>query len=474
MHSPDDDERFCFNGIDASSGRPLLPDLPAAALARLARGLPLDTDTLELQQQRSEQPFATAEDIDPRQVEQAGWGVLFAHDTDPAIREALAPLLAHRKAQASAVDERRYRELVGPDAHRPGERKQAFLTRHGVARSGPVDPDRLPYYLLIVGDPDRIPFEFQAQLDVQYAVGRLHFDHIEDYAHYARSVVRAETSARARAGLTLLGTCHPGDRATALSSDALIGGLHAAIHRTRSQCPLTLVPPERAHKAGLASVLGGPHTPALLFSASHGVGFPPGDPRQREHQGALLCQDWPGPAWSQPLPPDFYFAGHDLAADADLHGLIAFCFACFAGGTPRSDAFHPRGAGPAPRLADKPFVARLATAMLAHPRGGALAVIAHVDRSWASAFHGGRSGPQVEVFTSALKRLIDGHPVGYAMEYFGARYAELSADLALALDDDDTPGLARDRELADLWTTSSDARNYLVLGDPAVRARISP
>jgi len=66
--------------------------------------------------------------------------------------------------------------------------------------------------------------------------------------------------------------------------------------------------------------------------------------------------------------------------------------------------------------------------------------------------------------------MIDGHPVGYAMEYFGSRHAELSADLALALGEDSEPGLARDRELADLWTTSSDARNYLVLGDPAVRA----
>ena len=97
---------------------------------------------------------------------------------------------------------------------------------------------------------------------------------------------------------------------------------------------------------------------------------------------------------------------------------------------------------------------------LAHPGGGALAIVAHVDRSWASAFHGGRSGPQVEVFTSALKRLIDGHPVGYAMDYFGSRHAELSADLAQALDEpaDGEPGLARDRELADLWTTSTDAR----------------
>ena len=82
MQSPPD-ERFCFNGVDAVSGRPLLPALSAAALARLARGLPLDADAVDLQHQRAEQPFVTAEDVDPRRVDAAGWAVIFAHDADP-------------------------------------------------------------------------------------------------------------------------------------------------------------------------------------------------------------------------------------------------------------------------------------------------------------------------------------------------------------------------------------------------------
>jgi hypothetical protein len=477
-------DTLAFNGIDGRTGAYLLPSVDVAQVARMALGHPVSAIERDEADRRLavDIDYPLKEGEDPDDLSQAGWAVVFAFARkgseavahQVAIREALGPLLAMRRSQAARRDDRRYRECVGPDAYRPGETKQQFLTRMG-AGPGAVDPRKFPYYVLLVASPEEIPYRVQYQLDVQYAVGRIHFDTIDEYAHYAANVVEADTRPRPiTRTVALWGVENPDDRATRASARHLVAPLADYLERDQAdRWRVARFLGEHATKARLATLLGA-DPPSLLVTASHGVGFSAGDPRQRADQGALLCQDWGGPH-SGSLTPDHYFAGDDIAADADLRGLVGFHFACFGAGTPRYDDFSRKGDSPSlVDLAPHAFVARLPQRMLGRPRG-ALACIGHVDRAWGSSFlqadprHGGAVTAQLAVFESALKRLMEGRRVGHAMDYFDLRYAELASDLATRIEDATKYDVAvDDHELAQLWLYTNDARDYAVIGDPAV------
>jgi hypothetical protein len=67
---------------------------------------------------------------------------------------------------------------------------------------------------------------------------------------------------------------------------------------------------------------------------------------------------------------------------------------------------------------------------------------------------------------------MQGRPVGVAFDDFNVRTGELAFDLA------DLHGRVAAREIesyvpyAAVWTAATDARNYVVLGDPATRLNI--
>jgi hypothetical protein len=445
------DEHLYFAGIDGNRGGYFHPPLALReALARLGEGL--DPPAFS-----GPRPA-----LDHRELSAAGWGVIFAPGTDPAVREALSPLLDLRREQAAAMHGVLFRELTWA----PGESAWDFLARHGAA-PGPADPRRLPFYLLLVGGPAAIPFAVQEQLGLHYAVGRVAFDSPEEYARYAFSVVAAESAPADRGPeVALFAPSHPDDPATARLAAGFTDPLAAALQSGDGWTTRTCAGRE-ATKAALLETLGGEGKPALLLFSGHGLAFPPGDPRQRRAQGALLCADWPGPErWGErAIPPQHCLAAGDLPAGGELHGLVAFLLASYGAGTPeRENLFGTPEAG---ALTPEPFVAALARRLLAHPQGGALAVVGRVGRAWAYPSSRLRGQRQAALFAAALRSLEQGEPIGAALLFLRQARVEASAYLRALTADDAARDASEPGDLVALWTACQELRLTL-LGDPAV------
>jgi hypothetical protein len=468
--SSDDPNLVYVNGIDFNTGQYAFAPRSIDDIARQVLHQP---GTASFDTTRGDKPrsFALPAGMTDK-LEDAGWGVIFPAETPDAVKKALDPLI---KARGDVVGKR----LKVLDYNK-GEQVRGWLARHGLS-PGNVLPNKVPYYLLLIGPPDQIPFEFQYLLGIEYAVGRLAFDDPKDYSQYVSSIIAYESgkSVPNAKKISYWGTRHLGDGATRLSStfllDPLINGLSDdELPSVGQQVGFNqeLFLAKNATKANLLATLHAPKPPALLFTASHGMAFNSGQAEQAAGQGALLCQDWPG---FGNMKPDHFLSATDVADDANVNGVVAFLFACFGAGTPDKDQFVAdlSQAGSAPPLAPKPFMAALPRRLLAHPKGGALAVIGHIDRAWGFSMQAQNvSTPQIGTFRNSLCEILTGKPVGSTISgRFGSRFADLSAELLSDISPTAADQRPSDRELVNRWIERNDAQNYVLLGDPAVRIR---
>jgi hypothetical protein len=463
------DAHLVLNGIDVETGDYLTPELALADVAGALRGDPAPPPGVrELQRRRQadEDHLGVVHGRDPQDLASVGWAVVVPPDLDPTVLEALDPLLRLREEQAGDL----FRRLE----LRAGEDKDDFLAHHGKG-PGVVDPRKVPYYLLLVGSPDEVPFDVQYQLGVSYAVGRVDLEDPDACAAYAATVVAAErspvTTSSARR-LHLFATRHPGDTPTALSASRLVEPLHGELREAARTWQIDTDIGVGATRTRLEDLLTGPQAPDLLFTAGHGVG---GTAAHRDLAGALLCQDWPGPLAARgPVDEGQYLAAHHLPADTPVGPRVVFSFACFGAGTPHvSD--YPGGPDGSSELSATGFTARLPQRLLGAPAGGALAFVGHVDRAWSCSFLWKGLTAQVTPFQSTLLALMDGVRLGSAMESLTSRYAEIATELTLRMDRLRRYGKRiDDADLVGLWTATHDARTYVVLGDPAVRVAPGP
>jgi hypothetical protein len=467
------DDLIFSNGVDFDRGTYTAEPVVVGALAAAAaRAVPDPQHQAELRAALERQGFESfgfvPVSFDPAELESAGWGAIFPLETPHAVVEALRPLLEHRRSQAGSFHPDRYREIE----YRPDQTKAEFLHRLGQDAGAPGDPGRgVSYYLLLVGSPRVIPWRFQYELDVDYAVGRIWFENpdgsidVDAFARYARSVVEWEQGPRRRSGVSLFGPVNPGDAVGELLGRGMIQPLAEQLpSRLGHRVEVSVSLGEAATKSRLSSILARGDGPALLLAATHGVTFAPGHPRRALDQGALICQDWSGPFQQGPLSPGAFFGAEDLIS-ANVHGLIAVLHASYSAGTPEPD---PGWSGPVGAPTPAPFVARLPQALLAHPDGGALAVVGFCDQVWGPAFPEGE-WPLLEAYAGALKQVLRGLPTGLGMDVLNQGYWAAASHLDALQQEIRYGRLVEPSEQARLWVACLDARHAILLGDPAVR-----
>lgn len=453
-------------GVHADTGLPLAFSAPASLVRQLDQEAQTQSAAGSIYPPRRH--YGVLAGFDPEELDQVGWGLVFASDIDPEpYLEQLSPLLALRKQQAGA----RFRIFSGSDGPNFNESANGWLNRHG-ASLFLLDPDNgVPFYLLLIGSPEGVSFEFQYSLDIVAGVGRLDFPTLNEYRQYANSVVRHEQSeeCRTRPVIELFATCHDFDAATQLFTEKVARPVSDGPKELGKNFGFSVRPSlkEQSTKARLKELLTDPtRAPSLLFTGTHGMAFDVEDPRHAGHQGALVCHDWPGYG---AITEEHWFSAQDVPTEANIHGMIHFFFACYGCGTPEYDNYHfseqPR------RIAKAPATARLAQKLLAMPQGGALASLGHIDRAWASSFMSETGKAQPQLFFDVIHKLMKGNRVGHATDQLNNQWGAQSTELVKLLVEA-SHGKSPSSSLMTKRIARDDVRNYVVLGDPAVRLRI--
>lgn len=469
-------QKITSTGIRAKDGRPAV-EIDVDGLYDLIRVERAGVKDSEVKARTMMGPPLS---VSPGNLAKARWGLILPSEPLTADEQqhvqALQPLIGWRCQQMKAKD--------APIFHyKVGWRYFDFLRDdtygQGVVDVGTMDTSIIPYYLCIVGSPDRIPWEFQQYLDGEYAVGRLWFDDAADCAAYVQHVLNYEQVAASLAidrDALFVATEHPGDMATTSSVKNLISPLRQWVvdNSTLSATPLigtdaTKVNLLRRLKGQTLDGQASQHPPAVLLASTHGVEHSYGDvpyAEQAATEGALLMQEWPAD-WNA-LLPDTYVQASDIDANVQLDGLFAFLFGCFSGGSPQMEDWIPPGAAQsAQKRADRPFAARLPQKLLSH---GALGCVGHVSRVWNYSFLGAAlQKQQLSNFYDVLYSVLRGDPIGHAVDSMNLRWVKMSQQLDEILKDPKhtAPGVVG------TWMVRNDFRGYVVCGDPAARLRLN-
>lgn len=479
MSKKDNKDLVYFNGIDAETGGYLFPPVKAETLVKNISdhvlGEEQEPDELEKNDKSfikklvdlfSGIHFGTQYDFIDQDVTKAGWGVVVAKNLEnkDKVLNALAPLIEYRKKQVGSL----YKEFIY-DVEKDTEFAR-WMYKYGVVADATVEPEKMPFYLLLIGSLEEIPFKFQYLLDGQYAVGRIHFDSVEDYAKYAKQVVENESKEFSPKEATIFGTKH--DTPTTMSEKYMLKPIIKGLRKDFPEWKLNTILGSEATKDNLVDIIHSDNPPSLLFTATHGT-FEKSNPSD--------CGIY--------FSKNSIFNAGSIKDDADLKGMIAFIFACYSGAVPHKDNFPNSPDSEAKVLSESGDVLsnlpkRLLTA-------GASAVIVHMDRSFIYSFYslldvlsakrsyGGYDKKELldndnrldtATFEGVIGTIFYGKPIGYSTRLITAKkFQSLSNYIANRdLDRDEAKEIdLSDEEIATNYIVTKTLRNYFILGDPA-------
>ncbi len=392
-----------------------------------------------------------------------GWAILYGAKTSQAIKDKLKPLIDYRESkvgQGSSLF-----QVFDGDNHgyQAGWKVADWIgSFKKVSLSNQVKPQNgVPFYLLIVAAPDDISFEFQYLLDVYWGVGRLWLQNDEDYAAYVRAVIANEEAVKSTATpeLAFFAPRFAQDNgATRMVCDLLVDRLRDDGFAARRSFAVTKVTSPEAKKQALIDLYSGKSKrPALCFVGSHGLLV---NHAQTDFlkiaMGAILTEDWNGK--TAPVKTHFV-AARDILADSDLSGTIHILCACYGAGWPQTSTYDGKTVSDA-----GPGVARLPQAILAK---GGLAVLGHIDRAWSYSYVSeDGTEDRTQEYQDVLELLMKGARAGHATDRFNYHWKVLGDEIAELQKTSDT------QTLHDRWIERDDARNYVLLGDPAVKLRV--
>lgn len=345
-------------------------------------------------------------------------------------------------------------------------------------------------YVLILGDVDQFPLNRQIDLSLRDFVGRLAFENEADYKTYVDKVIALETNSnRVISNKSLfLAPIHPGpDESpdpTFYSATYLVPEVMRVVQNAGGQV-IPLVKDDATKKNFVKAAEE--QTPALVFTASHGL--PPVANQtiafNKQYTGAIQFPHKPGVFW-----PDKVFSGDDVAnwpSDKPLfEGSVFFQFACYGYGSPAKTDYSVWNAKYPNPFPGEEYISALPRKLLAHPKGP-IAFVGHLDLALIEGMstpqllhvqNGAQRDTRLMPFRSSLKDLFNPAPTAYSMwdmkeEYFNNLHLQVNYAL-LRFQQMQSWNEEQKSAYVSRWLALTDAKNYLVFGDPAAKSTLRP